>query len=102
MVKKNSALVCKKVIFYSQTDEDAFFEWIGKIDCIENFYGEGDRLYLELATDDLHDYSLRDLLALFYRYNIDMKQLKRFLNKENRSWFFDNKKAYWHKQVFGG
>lgn len=101
MAKKKTVLVCKRVIFYSQTDEDAFFEWIGKTDCIENFYGEGDRLYLELVSDDLYDHNIRDLLALFYRYSVDMKQLKRFLNKENKDWFFDNKKAYWHKQVFG-
>jgi hypothetical protein len=27
--------------------------------------------------------------------------LQRFLNKDNQQWFYDNKKAYWHKHVFG-
>src|SRR6185436_8375901 len=98
MNKKDNVLVCKRVTFYASKDEDAFFEWIKKIDCIENFFGRGDELYLELASADIHDYNLRDLLGLFYRYNVDMKQLKRFLNKENKSWFFDNKKSYWHTQ----
>jgi len=44
---------------------------------------------------------MRELLALFYRYKIDMKQLQIFLNKNNKQWFQDNTKAYWHRRVFG-
>ena len=93
-------LVCDSVRFYSRKDEDAFFEWIKKIDCIENTSGAGKELYLHVVTDDLHDYDLRELLALLYRYKIDMKQLQIFLNKANKEWFYDNKK-YWYKRVFG-
>ncbi len=93
-------LICKSVRFYANKDEDAFFEWIKKIECIENTSAKGRELYLHLSCNNLHEYDLRDLLALFYRYKIDMKQLKVFLNKNNKSWFYDNKKAYWHKRVF--
>ena len=100
-LKKNeNVLICKKVKYYSRKDEDAFFEWIKKIDCIDNFIGSGNELYLYISSHDLHDYDLRDLLALFYRYKIDMKQLRVFLNKDNRDWFYENKKAYWHKKIF--
>lgn len=101
MDQLNNVLMCKSTKYYSRKDEDAFFEWIKKIDCIDNVTGAGDELYLHIACDDLHDHDLRDLLALFYRYNLDMKQLQRFLNKNNKRWFYDNKKAYWYKRVFG-
>lgn len=100
-ISKEVILVCNQIWYYSRKDEDAFFEWIKKIECIEEISGTGTELYLHIATDDLHDYDLRELLALFYRYKIDMKQLHIFLNKNNKSWFCDNKKAYWHRRVFG-
>ena len=34
-MNKEMILVCKGVIFYSNKDEDAFFEWIKKIECID-------------------------------------------------------------------
>jgi hypothetical protein len=50
----------------------------------------------------LADNDLRELLALFHRYKIkNMSQLKVFLNETNRPWFYENKKSYWHKKVFG-
>lgn len=94
-------LVCHKVIFYSQKDEDAFFEWIQNIKCIENFLGVGNKLYLYIKSKRLGEHDLRDLLALFRRYKVKMKQLAIFLNNSNKQWFYENKKAYWHKTVFG-
>lgn len=94
-------LECKSVKFYSHKDEDAFFEWIKKIECIDDYWGEGRILYLEIVCAELHDHDLIELLALFYRYKVDMKQLKRFLTDDNKKWFYDNKRAYWHKKVFG-
>src|SRR5205823_3117186 len=71
--KNENYLICKKVNFYSRKDEDLFFEWIKKIDCIDSFKGISDALYLYIACNDLHDHDLRELLALFYRYKINMK-----------------------------
>ena len=94
-------LTCKKVKYYSRKDEDAFFEWIKKTTCIEKISAQYDELYLHVASIDLHEYDLRELPAIFCRYKIDMTQLSRFLNKSNEEWFFKNKRAYWHKKVFG-
>lgn len=94
-------LICKEVRFYSPNDEAAFFEWLSKNDCIDDVEGVGDEIHLTIAADELHDHDLRDLLALFYRYNVDMKQLKRFLSSDNEKWFFGNRIAYWHTRVFG-
>ena len=97
---KNIQLVCKKVKFYALKDEDAFFEWTKRIECIKDVSAVGDELYLyvpEVIADD----DLRDILALFYRYKIDMKQLARFLNDTNRSWLYEGYKGYWYDNVFG-
>ena len=95
-------LVCKAVTYYSHRDEDAFFEWIKKISSIKKFKGLGDELYLYIESAEIPDNDLRELIALFYRYKVDMKQLAIFLNDNNKEWFHEGKpKAYWHKQVFG-
>lgn len=93
-------LICKAVKFHCRKDEDAFFEWIKKFDCIDRISGLGRELYLHIAADEIHDYNLRDLLGLFYRYKLDMQQLSRFLTDDNKKWFYDNKKAFLHKKVF--
>jgi len=100
MSKKETMLICTSVKYYCHKDEDAFFEWIKKIDCIDSFYGSGRDLYLELLGYDIPDENLQDIIALFYRYNVDMKQLKKCLTDSNKKWFFDNKKAFWHEKVF--
>jgi hypothetical protein len=43
---------------------------------------------------------LRDLLALFWRYNIPMVQLAQFRNSNNKAWFA-SPKMYWYEEVFG-
>lgn len=94
-------LICRQVKFYARKDEAAFFEWITAIECIDHTSAAGDELYLHIASSKLHDQDLRDLLALFFRYQIGMRQLSRYLCEENRRWFYENKQAYWHKNVFG-
>lgn len=96
-----TTLICKSIKFCSYTDEYAFFKWIEAIDCIESFSQIHNELYLEVACLELRDDDLRELLALFYKYNIDMKQLGVFLSEDNKKWFSENTKTYWHKKVFG-
>jgi hypothetical protein len=84
----------------SQGDERAFFEWIERIPCIERFWGSGPALYLQVPRRRISDACLRELLALFRRYDIDMSQLAQFENASNRRWF-RNPAAYWYKAVFG-
>lgn len=101
MSEYGTYLICKRVHYYSYNDEDAFFEWIKKIKCIKSFEGAGDELYLDLVDRKLTETDLRELMALLYRYKVDMKQLARFLTPKNKKWFYDNKRAYWHRRVFG-
>lgn len=93
-------LICKSVWYYSSIDEDMFFEWIQKIPSIIKHDGLRDELYLYIKSKKISNDDLIELISLFYRYKINMKQLSVFLNKTNKKWFFDNKQAYWHKKVF--
>ena len=94
-------LICKSVRYGSLTDEDMFFTWIQKIPSIVKFDGWRNELYLHMKSKRISNRDLRELLALFHRYKINMKQLAIFLNSKNKQWFFDNPKGYWHKKVFG-
>lgn len=101
MSESTNYLTCKRVRYCAPKDEDIFFEWIKKIKCVKSFEGARDELYLDLVETPPTDQDLEDLIGLFYRYKVDMKQLARFLTPENKAWFYDNKKAFWHKKVFG-
>lgn len=79
-------LTCKSVKFYLPYDEDAFFGWIAKIKSIIKFDGIRDELYLYFETNELPNTDVRELLGLFDRYKIDMKQLKIFINETNKEW----------------
>lgn len=92
-------LIADSVWFYSQNDEAAFFGWLEKIDCVTKYDGQGTVLYIHVDSPTVDEVSLRDLLALFYRYKIDMKQLIRFERPEFSEWF-RGKDSYWYASVF--
>lgn len=92
-------VICKGVVFYSQNDETAFFEWISRIKGIKRWDGIGDEIHLYFPRRKISDECLLDLTALLYRYNIEMSPLQQFVNDKNREWYTAPKK-YWHKKVF--
>lgn len=92
-------LLAVNITYYSQYDEDVFFNWLKKIKCVVNFDGEGEILRFEVNKTKLNDRWLREILALFFRYEIEMTQLKVFIHKNNSSWFCDPEK-YWYTSVF--
>ncbi|MBI2352855.1 hypothetical protein HYV11_01260 [Candidatus Dependentiae bacterium] len=96
MNKKNkNYIVCKKICFYSQLDEDMFFLWIKSMSCVKNFYGAGDKLYIDLVNKDLDIHDMKNLIAFLYRYKIDMTQLQFFVNEKNES-----AAQPWKKQIY--
>lgn len=86
--------------FFSRLDEDAFFEWLKKLPCVSEFEGKGDTLFIRVLKSKVDEYALRELLALFQRYRIDMKQLSAFDKRGFADWFH-SRKAYWYESVFG-
>lgn len=79
-------LECWDIGYCSQIDEDQFFGWLEKIPAVKNFYGKGRCLYLEVPSE-LNETDLRELIAIFRRYKIDIKPLRQFLTQENKDWF---------------
>ncbi len=92
-------LEADSIKYFSQYDEESFFEWLGKLSCVKKFEGQGTVLYIDVDLDAVDEYSLRDILALFRRYNISMKQLAIFDRAEFADWF-RNEKKYWYKDIF--
>lgn len=88
-------LDCSGVRFGSQLDEKHLFEWAGEIPGVLRW--ERDTL---VVRTNLSQASLRELLALFYRYKIPMAQLAQFRTAKNEAWF-TGPKTYWHARVFG-
>ncbi|MBS1987038.1 hypothetical protein JST99_03865 [Candidatus Dependentiae bacterium] len=81
--KPKNYLVCKRVKFYAQKDEDAFFCWIKAIPCIKSYEGAKDVLYLDLVDKPLDYVDMKDLIALLHRYKINISQLEPFINEDN-------------------
>ena len=88
-------LDCSGVRFGSQLDEKHLFEWAAEIPGFLRW--DQDTL---VVRSRISEASLRDLVALFGRYGIPMKQLSQFENPKNTGWF-RAPHMYWHKQVFG-
>lgn len=89
-------LDCSGVTFGSTLDERHLFEWAKQIPGVLRW--EQDTLVVKSLN--LSQASLRDLIALFSRYQIPMMQLAQFRNPRNEAWFA-SPKMYWHTQVFG-
>jgi hypothetical protein len=91
-------LTCRRVRFFSEGDELAFFESIRRIKAVRRVEGSGDSILLHVPRR-LSDTALREIIALFQRYRISMRQLAQFLSETNSRWFADPQKS-WHKRVF--
>jgi len=96
MSENKHYITCKSVFFYSMNDEAMFFEWIKRISCIKSFEGARDELYLDLVDRELTYDDIKDLIALLYRYKIDMKQLAVLRTPNNEGAIIP-----WKKQIFG-
>jgi hypothetical protein len=95
MADGDTVLVATAVRYLSAGDETCFFEWLKRISCVADVRGEGLDLLISLRTPPRDD-DLRELIALFFRYDVDMRQLARFATP---AWATDPS-AYWHKRVF--
>ena len=69
---------CKRVTFFSQADESAFFHFANNIKAVRRITGVKDSILLQVSSRP-SKVSMRDLAALFKRYRISGKaQLDRF------------------------
>jgi hypothetical protein len=100
MKPEKVVLAATGVRYYSEGDEAAFFGWLDKIPCVDHYTGSGETLYITVSCKQMSEVCLRELIALFFRYRVDMKQLSVFSSAANRAWF-KNPEAYWYNGVFG-
>ena len=93
-------LEADSVRYFSENDELAFFNWLQKISCVKKYEGRGTTLHIFVDTNAINDVDLRELLALFRRYQTPLAQLKIFDKPEFAGWFRDPR-GYWHSEIFG-
>ena len=86
--------------YFSPSDEKAFHDWLGSIPGVTRVHGTPEGLEITLRSRFLGDSSLRELLALHFRYRLPMRDLAQFRTEKNATWFFDPL-AYWYPFVFG-
>ena len=91
-------LKCHKTTFYSQLDEEMFVAGLKKISGVKNIKGRGWDLFLSVPSK-VSEKTLRELLGIFYRYKVDMRQLAQFTTEKNKVWF-ESPEAYWFTKVF--
>ena len=77
ILKNKFKVICKRVIFYSNSDEDIFFTWLKMSQCIAFVEGIKDEihLYVELKSFSRDDWL--NLRALFERYKINLNLIKK-------------------------
>jgi hypothetical protein len=73
-------LICKRVVYFSQGDENAFFNWLNNIKVVRKWHGAGDSLFLHVPRH-VSALGYRELDAFFRRYKIDRKQLAQLSSK---------------------
>src|SRR4051812_7367532 len=93
-------LDCKAVQFYSSEDEASFFSWAESIAAVSSISGTGPSIRLAVKRKSISDRSLRELIGLFQRYNISMRQLVQFETEKNKRWFAEPS-AFWFRSTFG-
>lgn len=96
--ESNLTFVAKRVTYGSANDERAFFEWLERIDGVDAFDGVGSDLYVYVRKN-IDEYGLRDLVAIFFRYKVDLTQIPKSVSVEDHSWLL-NKEAYWFLLMF--
>ena len=93
-------IIVKGPRYFSLGDEDAFFNWLRTIKCVKDFGGVGWDLHITLPRPP-GNADLRELIALFFRYRVNMRSLAAFRTKRKSKWFAENPKAFWRSKVFG-
>lgn len=88
------------VRYFSRGDEDAFFAWLNKLPCVVRCEGHLRTVYITVDPTAVDQDGLRELLALFRRYGVGLRQLAVFDRSEFRDWF-RNKQAFWYEEIFG-
>ena len=86
--------------YLSQGDEASFFAWLKSIPGVVTTVGSGPELHIQLRSNRLSQQGLRELIALYTRYDGCLSELAQFATDANSDWF-KAPNAVWHRAVFG-
>jgi hypothetical protein len=90
------SVVASNVVFLSPADEESFFVRLKALSCLKDIKGSGREIIIHLRREP-NATELRELVALFFRYHADLKQLARFA--DNHAWLRDTR-GYWYRNMF--
>ena len=99
MANEQHQIIATDVIFYHDSDERAFVEWIDRMPFVQESHGIGPDMFIRFSRFPMDD-DLWELIGFCRRYQVEMTQLKAFLTDANREWFCDPK-MFWFAQIFG-
>ena len=99
MAKRAGIILHVSPVFYSENDERAYVDWIGRLSFLSANYPEFTHGTLRMLKRPNRS-ELRDLIALFIRYQLPAWQLAVFETAANRGWF-RRRGMYWYDEVFG-
>lgn len=91
----------QEVRFHSPLDEQFFWFWVSKIDCIKNLQPLNKQMRFEFTSSYIKKDDLFELVYLFKRYKIDLRHLKPWVNHRNSRMLRQYTKAFWYKPLFG-
>ncbi len=91
-------LIATDILFFHDSDERAFTEWIDRMPFVRDSHGRGRSMFLTFSRDPT-DADLWELIGFCRRYRIEMTQLAQFLTDENRDWFLDPEMS-WYAEIF--
>jgi len=84
--------------FYSPRDEENLFSWLGSVAAIKEIKGSGDSIFVKVAVP-IEDDDLSEIIAIFTRYGVNMKQLAVF--DDGRFPWLKRKGMFWYELIFG-
>jgi hypothetical protein len=64
------------IVFCSDGDEKAFFEWLGSIGGVMRVEGQGRSLVIHLRSNKVSKLAARELAAIYRRYGGNLKDLE--------------------------
>ncbi len=79
-------ILATDVCYYGRGDEDRFFEGLYKNPAFRSVKGIHRTLHIKIDARRLTWEATNDLVALFYRYGIDLKELSKIAVGRRREW----------------
>jgi hypothetical protein len=94
------SIVVRGPTFFSPQDESAFFIWLQCVPAVRSVRGAGADLIIVMRARGISDASLRELIGLFTRYKLPLRELAQFESPRNSAWLL-SPNAHWWRAMFG-